>query len=420
MTPSIRTDRALVRAGSASVRYALAAIAAPSAPPRSGRLPVHIALVLDRSGSMAGEKIVMARRAAVQAIRSLRDEDRFSVVVYDSEIQLLVPSTPATAEAREQAARLLKSVQPRSNTDLCGGWLRGCEQVGQQLADDAVGRALLLTDGLANQGITDRAEILRHAAALRLRRVSTTTFGVGADFDDALLRGMAEAGGGNFYFVQDAVQIPDYIASETGEVLEVVAREANLIVDAGAGVVVASLNDFPVRHADGACQVALGSLVSRQQLDAVLRLQFPAGTAGETQRLRVRLEDQDHALAGDAVELAFTYATDSENDAQPRDRVVDRAVARLYAAQAEQRAVERNRAGDYAGAREELLACAGRIREYAGQDADLLAQVAELGQKANELGSDIGEMARKFRSTSSSYALKDRMILGTSRRRQMN
>ena len=416
MALRIRTDRTLVRAGSHSVRYALATVAAPSAPPRSGRLPVQIALVLDRSGSMAGQKIVMARRAAVQAIRSLRDEDRFSLVIYDDVVEVLFPATPASAEASAQAACLLESVQPRGSTDLCAGWLRGCEQVGESLADDAVGRALLLTDGLANRGITDRSEILRHAAELRRRRVSTTTFGVGADFDDALLRRMAEAGGGNFYFIEDAAQIPDFVASETGEVLEVVARDARLVVEAGAGVEVESLNGFPAHRDDGAFQFALGSLVSRQLLDAVLRLRFRRGAVGETESVRLRLEDPDGALAGAGAELAFSYAGHSENDAQPRDRVVDRAVARLYAARAEQVAVERNRAADYEGARRVLLDCARRVREYAGQDPELLALVAQLEHKPQELGSDIGEMSRKSRFAATSYELKDKMARGSSRR----
>jgi Ca-activated chloride channel family protein len=74
-------------------------------------------------------------------------------------------------------------------------YLRGCEEIGLHLGDDAVGRCLLLTDGLANAGVTDPDEIVRRVSALRSRRIATSAFGLGADFDEFLLSRMAEAGG---------------------------------------------------------------------------------------------------------------------------------------------------------------------------------------------------------------------------------
>ncbi|MEJ7695557.1 MAG: hypothetical protein WKF78_02630 [Candidatus Limnocylindrales bacterium] len=75
----------------------------------------------------------------------------------------------------------------RGSTNLSAGWLRGCEQVAERLTQEGVDRVLLLTDGLANVGITDAAELANHAGELRARGVTTTTFGVGNDFDEALL-----------------------------------------------------------------------------------------------------------------------------------------------------------------------------------------------------------------------------------------
>jgi Ca-activated chloride channel family protein len=129
-------------------------------PPADRRLPLSLAFVLDRSGSMAESKLEKARRAVVQGIRSLSSEDRFSVVAYDHEVDAIVPSTVATPENRRAAERAVKAVEARGNTDLCGGWLRDCEQVGHELGGGTVGRCLLLTDGIADEGITDHDEIV--------------------------------------------------------------------------------------------------------------------------------------------------------------------------------------------------------------------------------------------------------------------
>ena len=220
MTFELLADRTLIDAESASTRHVLVRIQAPAAEGESERLPVNLAFVLDRSGSMQGEKIRLAREATLNAIRTLRERDRFSVVTYDDEVEVIVPATAATTEARHEAERRLREVTARRTTDLCGGWLAGCEQVARGLDEGGVGRCLLLTDGLANVGVTDHDELVGHARELAARSVETTTFGVGRDFDERLLDDMADAGAGNFYFIEGAAQIPDFIASEVGEALE--------------------------------------------------------------------------------------------------------------------------------------------------------------------------------------------------------
>ena len=289
----------------------------------------------------------------------------------------------------------MKALEARTHTNLCGGWLRGCEQVGLHLADDQLGRCLLLTDGLANEGIVDHGQILEHATALRARQVTTTTFGVGADFDEVLLRRMAEAGGGNFYFIENTAQISDFLAGEVGDMLEVTARDAVLVVETGAGVVVESLNGFRCRRQNGGTwRVELGSLLSGQIMDPILALTFPEGTRGSSHAVSIGLADHVQTLATGA-SVTFRYASHEENDEQPRERVVDRRVAALYAAKAGQEALELNRAGEYEAARWKLEACARRIAEYAGEDAEIAALLADLQEKSQRFSQGMRAEARK-------------------------
>jgi Ca-activated chloride channel family protein len=372
---SLRTDRRLIRAGSRSTRYLLASIVAPAAAPREGRLPVNVALVLDRSGSMDGErKFELAREGVERALALLRPEDRFTLVVYDTTVDVLTESTEATAEARRLALARLSEVGPRGGTDLHGGWTVGAAQLTRRLDARSVARVLLLTDGLANQGITAPRALAAVAADLRNRGITTSTFGVGADFDERLLRDIAHESGGNFYFVESAVQITDLLTSELGEALEVVARGAALVVDLPAGAEGESLNrNRTSRDADGALRIELGDLVSGQELEIVVKIRFDVGAARTGAGVAVRLADRAGALGTDTQRCEWTYASHDENDAQWRDVVVDRAVATLYAARARAEATEANRDGDYRRARRVLERTADRIGQYAHGDPELEA-----------------------------------------------
>jgi len=121
MALDIRIDRHLIGAAGGSVRYLLASLTAPQAARKTTREPLHVALVLDRSGSMGGSKIRLAREAVRQALQNLRPENRFSLIVYDEEITTVVESTPASAEARRNAVKKLGHIDARGSTDLHGG-----------------------------------------------------------------------------------------------------------------------------------------------------------------------------------------------------------------------------------------------------------------------------------------------------------
>lgn len=384
LKPAAETDRTLIRAGASSTRYVRFCFIAPEAPRERHRLPLNVSLVLDRSGSMSGDKFELARQAAHKALQLLTSDDRFSVVVYDTEIDVVSGSTHATADARRIARERMAEIEPRGSTNLCGGWLRGCEQVGLGMTRDTIGRCLLLTDGLANVGITDGHQLRHHAGELRARGVATSTFGVGADFDERLLQGMADASGGHFYYLQDAAQIPDLLASEMGEALEVVARESTLDVRVPEGVTVEPLNRLRMHRNQGTTSIVLDDLVSGQEVELVLAFTFPRGHEGQRLEATLSLGDRDGVL--DALErrVEWTYASHAENDRQHRNLAVDRAVAAQYAGRARSQAVERNREGDLEGAKRELQATANKIRGYANGDAELVGLVSELDRQSEE------------------------------------
>lgn len=416
-----RADRRLIRANGKSKRFVLVELTAPPATQARQRPPVNLAFVLDRSGSMSGGKLDLAKRAVEEALARLDGRDRFSIVVYDEVIDVVVESTPASAEARRNAIGRLASVEPRGSTNLGDGWLRGCEQVAAHLVREGVDRCLLLTDGLANVGMTDADELARHASELRARGVSTSTFGVGNDFDERLLQAMADAGGGHFYYIADAAQIRDHIASEVGETLEVVARDVELEVMVAEGVHVEAISPQPVQARGSRVVVAVGDLVADQALEIVLRLTFPYGDIGRETGAILGLADRDgafRAAGSNEARLTWKYADNASNDAQPRDIEVDRAVARQFAARARQEALVRNRAGDYDGARRLLKRVEGRIRTYAGRDAELRAILSELDTEAPAYLRAMAPRELKQRHFASANVARSRTAQGAAIKRQ--
>ncbi len=422
-TLTVRPDRHLIRPNGHSQRFVLGRITAPRATSERTRPSVNLAIVLDRSGSMSGPKLDVAKAAVIEAIDRLQPTDRFSVVVYDDVVEVVIESTPASSEARRGAVDHLRSIAARGSTNLGEGWLRGCEQVATHLAERGVNRCLLLTDGLANVGITDPGALATHAAELRARGISTSTFGVGSDFDERLLQDLADTGGGHFYYIADAAQIRDAITSEVGETLEIVARDVALEVAAREDIRVEPISPYRATAVGGRTVVALGDLGSEQVVDVVLRLSFPYGRAGHETGVIVTLNDRDGVFAAggpgaaESVRLTWAYADDLANDRQPRDREVDRAVARLFAARARQEALSRNREGDFDGARRVLDGTRRRIVGYAGDDPDLQALLGTLAEELVVYAAPMAEPSRKRLHYASANLLRSRDVAGRSIKR---
>ena len=201
------------------------------------RPPVDVAFVLDRSGSMGGEKIELARDAILQGIAMLQPTDRFAVVAYDSSVDVVdAADARARRGARRRPSDWCAQIDPRGGTDLGAGWLAGCQQLAEAQRPGA-GRPLSsdVRRPAPTRASSTVSELERHARELQQRGVVTSTFGVGADFDEQLMSGMARAGGGHGYFIQHARQIGDLLTSELAESLEVVARGASLSIHAPQG-----------------------------------------------------------------------------------------------------------------------------------------------------------------------------------------
>lgn len=205
-------------------------IEAKKVQPSAERIPLNVSLVVDRSGSMSGDKLSYVKKAVDFVIDNLASEDILSIVQYDDEIDVVVPSKEVTG--KKELHKKVSQIEARGMTNLSGGMLEGYTQVDSTKKDKYVNRVLLLSDGLANRGVTDHAKLQQIAQnKFREQGIGLSTFGVGADFNEVLMTHLSEYGGANYYFIDTPEKIPQIFAEELEGLLSVVAQNTKLTIE---------------------------------------------------------------------------------------------------------------------------------------------------------------------------------------------
>jgi Ca-activated chloride channel family protein len=197
------------------------------------RLPMNLVVVIDHSGSMWDQnKMVYVKSGLSTLIDNLQDTDHIALVQFDDTVDVLWHLTDPLD--RTQLHTIVDGITPRGGTDIFDGLQTGFGLSTAALASDHQNRVIFLSDGMATAGNTDQASIITMADSYVSRGIGLTTIGVGSDFDVSLMRGLAEHGAGNFYFLEDASAAANVFMDELDYFLSPLALD--LHVDAVAGV----------------------------------------------------------------------------------------------------------------------------------------------------------------------------------------
>ena len=393
------------------------------APTHRRRPPIGLAFVLDRSGSMDGDRIVSARVAAARAVERLHPDDVVSVVAFDDAVETV--AQPDRRARHLHLAAALLSIDARGSTNLSGGWLRGREhmQHAQGLIGELPGssrRVVLLTDGRANMGITDRATLVELARSARRMGISTTTIGIGDGYDDALLRAMADAGGGNAWYIEHPDQSKDVMAEELGNLLAVSAQglTARLDLDPAVSVVVMH-SDWPVTTpAPGEFQYDLGDLYAAEPKPLLFELFVPherlAWLRNDRTPIATLTLSADVLTPQGGVEhrtshLPIASSLEGQQNLEP---AVEYAVLLARTARAREEAARRQRAGESEAA-EQLMQAA----QQDTLDSPILHD-ERFAARLQESARDLSDLATKYRQrTFSELDAKYQMQRGYNTRR---
>ena len=221
----------------------LVRLQAPDAPESAKpRSPLHLAVVLDRSGSMSGQPLREACRCAAAIMDRMGPKDRMALVAYDNRVRVLRPCVPL--HDREEVRRILGAMDSGGNTDLHLGWTTGVAELQKAHSDGVISRVLLLSDGCANAGITDPDQLAAACTEAQSTGISTSTYGLGRRFEENLMTAMARHGQGRAYFGETAEDLLDPFMEEFDLLSNLVARKLTVSLKALPGVRISQLNDY--------------------------------------------------------------------------------------------------------------------------------------------------------------------------------
>jgi Ca-activated chloride channel family protein len=336
-------DRPVLPAGSTERVVMKVSLDCLRLPMPSERPPVNLTLVLDRSGSMAGDKLDKAREAAIEVIRRLSPEDIFSLVIFDNEVRTLIPARHV--RNRGELEELVCSIRAGGGTALYAGVSQGASELRRNLDSRRyVHRMILLSDGQANVGPSTPAELGWFGRSLVKEGISVTTIGLGLGYNEDLMTRLAQSSDGNTYFAESSSDLERIFNGELGDVLSVIARRVVLVLDFPEGVRPIAFVGREGRVDGRRAELTLNQLYGGQEKYALIEVEVTPGDEGcerPTATANLSYEDvrsQRHASCSASGVLRYTR---SETEVR---KAVNQAVQVAYAtnviAEAKDKAVE--------------------------------------------------------------------------------
>lgn len=397
--------------------YMMARFVGGSSPVAHKRRPLNLSLIIDRSGSMAGAKIDYTRQAARFMVENLSPQDYLSIVLYNDQVETLVESAPVVN--KDAITQKIDKIRISGTTNLSGGWLQGCTHVEQNFSANKLNRVILMSDGLANRGVTDPNKLVSMVSKrFALEEISTTTMGLGTDFNEDLMMAMANAGGGAFYFIESPEAAPTIFNEELSGLLSVVGQNLTITLTTTDHVsTVKQLNAYAEFEDKNVKSYRLGDVYGDEEKTLILELDIPAlQTLGETKIATLKFDYDELTMDGSSEHHTWEMPVNvnvQSDVAEPvlKDPHVMENVLLLKAANARREAIRNADKGKYKEATEALQKVIDDIDEAGIENEQINEERSALQSQAKQMedGPDTYDnYSRKTMSTQAMYTLTDR------------
>jgi Ca-activated chloride channel family protein len=390
------------------LRLSLKSLAAKN---RERRSPINVAIVIDRSGSMQGDRIAAAKEGARVALKRLSSDDTVALVSYNHEVEVLSASAPLR-NSRDKLIEAIDNLQASGTTALHAGVKEGGRQVEAFVSDNNVNRVILLSDGLANVGPSTPGELAELGRKLASKGISVSTIGLGLDYNEDLMQRLAAASDGNHVFVERPSDLAEIFDREFGDALSVSARDITITIECKLG-----FKPMRILGRDGSIDgdkvtLKLNQLQAGNERYVVVELQAPEGRsegAADVADVTVTYVDLDKGGSPSRAEAkpSVRFSSNAKEIEDGLNKPVMSQVTQQIATEKSEKAVELRDAGDIAGARRVLEENADYLKRSrdvftTGAAPAPTASASALGElekqsreAANKLDSDEWDRTRK-------------------------
>ncbi|KAM1406383.1 hypothetical protein ACFXTH_001060 [Malus domestica] len=374
------------------------------------RAPVDLVTVLDTSGSMAGTKLALLKRAMGFVIQNLGSNDRLSVIAFSSTARRLFPLRRMTDTGRQQALQAVNSLVANGGTNIAEGLRKGGKVLEDRRGKNPVASIILLSDGqdtytVSGSGPNQSQPNYQLLLPLSIHHSDNTgfqipvhAFGFGADHDASSMHSISEISGGTFSFIETEAVIQDAFAQCIGGLLSVVVQELQVVVECvNTSLCLGSVKagSYPSRvMGDGRKGVIdVGDMYADEERDFLVLVNVPTESCSNlTSLIKVRCIYKDPLNKETATIESEEVRIERPDVAQQAvvSIEVDRQRNRLQAAEAMAQARGAAELGDLTGAVSTLENCRRVLSETVSaksQDRLCVALDAELKEMQERMAS---------------------------------